>query len=94
MGPTGVRRRLRRGQPVGVRNRYLNRVNSAHLLISDIYKRKVLSQPLVYKSTYVVKRKAKISAKKRLTSILDFSLLDDALRKPASTKRLSKIVFI
>ena len=57
MGPYGVKRRLRKGLPVGVRNLYLDKVRLAYTKFSKIFKAHVYSMPRPYLLTYVVKRK-------------------------------------
>lgn len=94
MGPTGVRRRLRRGLPVGVKNQYLDKVRAAHKKISSTYKNDILIRKKIYKSTYVAKRFQKISMKMKVSQMLDFSHIDDALRVSPVPKYFQKIVFL
>jgi len=58
MGPGGVKRRLRRGLPVGNRNKYLNKVKRAYVALIRGYKRNVLSLSSDYMETFVVRRKS------------------------------------
>ncbi|MDC0254799.1 lytic transglycosylase domain-containing protein [Bacteriovoracales bacterium] len=57
MGPGAVRKRLRRGAPVGVRNKYLDKVRKAYKNLIQGYRKKVLALPIDYANTYVIKNK-------------------------------------
>jgi len=59
MGPTRVRRRLKMGLPVGVRNNYLNKVRRHYHLLTKEFKRRVMSTPRPYELTYVVAERRK-----------------------------------
>lgn len=57
MGPTGVRNRLRKNLPVGVRNVYLNKVRRAYRKISAPFRLKVEKTSRPYEVTFVVATK-------------------------------------
>ena len=52
-----MRKRLRRGAPVGVRNKYLDKVRKAYKNLIQGYRKKVLALPIDYANTYVIKNK-------------------------------------
>ncbi len=54
MGPTRVRRRLRNNLPVGVSNRYLDKVRLAYQKASAVFKQKISMTRRPYELTYVV----------------------------------------
>jgi soluble lytic murein transglycosylase len=56
MGPGGVRSRIRRNLPVGVRNNYLDKVTGFHKKLTAPFTKAVLSTKRPYMSTFVIKR--------------------------------------
>lgn len=54
MGPNGVRSRLRRNLPTGVRNLYLNKVRAAHAKLTLNYQLVLAQTKPPYKDTFVV----------------------------------------
>lgn len=54
MGPNGVRSRLRKNLPTGVRNLYLNKVQAAYAHLTKQYLVVISQTPKPYLSTYVI----------------------------------------
>ncbi len=57
MGPGNVRKRLKRGLPVGTRNKYLSKVRRAYHFLIQGYRKSVLSVSSEYAKTFVIKNK-------------------------------------
>jgi hypothetical protein len=72
MGPARIRRRLRLGLPVGVRNLYLDKVTRAYRKLSKYVRINLVKRPIAYKKTLVVRKRWMAQGKTSQRYVFDY----------------------
>ena len=69
MGPSWVKKRIRRRRPVGTRNDYLDKIRHRYQILAEPFSEEIMPRPTPYLSNYVIKTQSLYHLKLLIASI-------------------------